>query len=200
MAAIGRIILPLLLVTGLSAGNAGAQLHAVPVTVPGALYEMERYSVLAPQGKDWFELKRDKQYVYFGKKIASRTHSFIATAISASLTEKFADPQEFRDYVSRSLPLRGDERHTVVENRVEMDDALGRYCVRHYTRAEDRNAPYARGKTLSEETYGVSCLHPDYPSLSIDVSYTERGQSAEASAVLRAEGESFVRSLKFTSR
>jgi len=195
-----RIVPSLLLAAGLLAGNAEAQLHAVPITVPGALYEMERYSVLAPPGDDWFELMRDKKYVYFGKKIASRTHSFIATAISTSITEKFANPEAFKDYVSRSLPLRGDERQTVVENRVEMDDTLGRYCVRYYTKGEDRDALYAAGQTLSVETYGISCLHPDYPSLSIDVSYTERGQPTESSTALQAEGESFVRSLKFTSR
>ena len=189
-----------MLTTALLASDVGAQLHAIPLTGPDVVYAMEGYSVLAPPGKNWFELKRDDRNVYFGKKIASRTHAFIATAMSGLIAEKFKKPEEFRDYVSKMLPLRGDERHTVIENLVELDQAAGRFCVRHYTKAEDRDALYARGKTLLAETIGVSCLHPDNPGLSISVSYTERGYPQEASAALRAEGESFVRSLKFTPR
>lgn len=178
------------------AGNACAQLRPTPVTA--AAYELEGYSILAPQGKDWFELKRDGQTVFFGKKIASRTHAFIATAMSALITDQFENPEAFLDYVSRRLPLRGDGRHRVIENRVEIDNKLGRFCVRHYTQAEDRDAPFAQGKTLVAETFGVTCLHPDNPKLNVSVSYTERGNPAETSPELRAEGESFVGSLKFT--
>jgi len=192
------IFLAWVLALGMFAGNARAQLRATPVAASGVAYELEGYSILAPQGKDWFELKRDRQTVFFGKKIASRTHAFVATAVSALITDKFETPEAFRDYVSRMLPLRGDKRHTVIANRVEMDNLPGRFCVRHYTKAEDRGAPYARGQALLAETFGVSCLHPDNPNLNISVSYTERGDPAETSAELRAEGESFVRSLKFT--
>ena len=193
-----RVFLPWMLALGIFAGNACAQLRAMPVAASDAAYELEGYSILPPQGKDWFELKRDPQTVFFGKKIASRTHAFVATAMSAQITDKFENPEAFLDYVSRMLPMRGDGRHRVIENRVEMDDRLGRFCVRHYTKAEDRDAPYAQGNTLLAETFGVSCLHPDNANLIISVSYTERGTPAEASEELRAEGERFVGSLKFT--
>ncbi len=197
-AALTQILLPwLLLALGICAGNACAQLRATPVNVSGIAYELEGYSVLSPPGKDWFELKRDPQTVFFGKNIASRTHAFIATAMSALITDKFNTPEQFRDYIGRVLPLRGEGRHRVIENRVEMDDRPGRFCVKYHVKAEDREAPYSHGKTLLAETFGVTCLHPDNPSLNISVSYTERGDPAETSAELRAEGESFLRSLKF---
>lgn len=193
-----RVILPWVLALGVFAGDACAQLRAAPVSGPGVAYELKGYSILAPQGKDWFELKRDAQTAFFGKKLASRTHAFIATAMSAPIIDKFDTPEQFRDYIGRVLPLRGDARHTVIENRVEMDDRLGRFCVKYHIKTEDRDAPYAQGKTLLAETFGVTCLHPENANLNISVSYTERGNPAETSAELRAEGESFVRSLKFT--
>ncbi|MBI1989249.1 MAG: hypothetical protein HYS65_05870 [Betaproteobacteria bacterium] len=149
-----RKFLPWMLALGLCAGNACAQLQATPVTVSNVAYELEGYSILPPQGKDWFELKR---------------------------------------------ALRGDGRHRVIENRVEMDNAPGRFCVKYHTKAEDRGAPYAGGTALLAETFGVTCLHPENPQLNISVSYTERGNPSETSAEFRAEGERFVRSLKFTS-
>lgn len=193
-----RLVLPWIVALGMAAGNACAQMRAAPITAPGVAYELKGYSVLPPQGKDWFELRRDPQAVFFGKKIASRTHAFIATAMSAPITDKFDTPEQFRDYIGRVLPLRGAGRHRVTENRVEVDDRLGRFCVKYHVKSEDRDAPYAKGKTLLAETFGITCLHPENANLNINVSYTERGNPAETSAELRAEGESFVRSLKFT--
>ena len=200
MAAMCRILVSLSLAMGSAAGDVGAQMRAVPLAASGIVYEMDRYSVVPPQGKDWFELKRDKQNVFFGKKIASRTHSFIATAMSTTINEKFSNPEDFRDYVSRIFPFHGDRRHAVIENQVEVDNTLGRFCVKYYTKAADRDAIYARGKTLFSETYGFNCLHPDNPRLSIDIAYTERGHPSEFNVALRAEGENFMRSLKFLSR
>jgi hypothetical protein len=205
MSAIGRMMTKqfsalLLLVIAVSAGDAGAQLYAKPVTAPEVIYEMDGYSVLPPPGKNWFELERDQKYAYFGKKLESRTHSFIAMALSAPMREKFEKPEEFRDYVSKMLALTSDERNAVIESGAALDGPPERFCVRHYTKAVDRKAVYAAGRALLVETIGVSCLHPDNRALSVDVSYTERGDPAETNLELRAEGESFVRSLKFISR
>lgn len=187
-----------MLAATLLSGNSVAQLRALPIAVPNMIYELEGYSVLAPQSKDWFELKRDRHNVVFGKKIKSRTHAFIATAMSVQITEKFDKPEEFRDYVSKTPLEPGDKRTKLIENRVELDQSFGRFCVRIHTRAEDRGAVYAKGKPLLLETFGVSCLHPADPGLAVSVSYSERGHLAETSAELRVQGESFVRSLKFT--
>lgn len=95
------------------------------------------------------------------------------------------------------LPSRSDKRNAVIEYSVNLDSTLGRYCVRYYTKASDRGAMHAAGKTLYSETFGVGCLHPEDRTLLIDVSYTERGVPGEFSAALRSEGDNFVRSLKF---
>lgn len=186
-----------MLAIALAPGAVQAQLHAIPVTAPDAVYEFPGYSVQAPPGKDWFELRRDARNVFFGKKLVSRTHALIATALSAPITEKFDKPENFRDYVAKA-PLERDDRSTLLEHRVELDDSAGGYCVRFYTRALDRGAVNARGNPLLLETYGVSCLHPADAGVAVTVSYSERGELSETSAELRAQGERFVASLKFT--
>ena len=100
-----RSFLPGMLVLVIFAGNAHAQLRAVPVTGPGVAYELKGYSILSPRGKDWFELKRDPQTVFFGKKVASRTHAFVATAMSALITDKFETPEAFLDYIATAIPF-----------------------------------------------------------------------------------------------
>jgi hypothetical protein len=183
-----------------ASNEAPAQLYAKPVIVAETPYELDGYQVQSPPGKDWFELKRDKPFVYFGKRLRSRTHSFIAIAMSTSITEKFEKPEDFLDYIYKMLAATKDDRNAIVESRTELNPALGRFCVKHYTKVEDRDAVYAKGKALLVETYGVSCVHPDRRDLTIDVSYTERGLASEISPELRIEGESFVRSLKFIPR
>src|SRR3978361_2406925 len=85
----------------LCAGEAAAQLHALPVTDPGKVYLQDGYRVQPPPGKSWFEMQRDRQQVLFGKKIDSPTHSFVATATSGLVDEKFATREEFREYVNK---------------------------------------------------------------------------------------------------
>ena len=186
-----------LLLLAIASGDVHPQLHAKPIMSFQTVYEMDGYSVQAPLGNNWFELKRDKAYVYFGRRLASRTHSFIAIALSATLRVRFEKLDEFRDYVFKMLPVAGNARNTVIESRAEIDETLGRFCVRHYTKTEDRDAIHAEGRVLLAETTGVSCLHPDDQALTVDVSYTQRGYPKEIAAELRSEGESFLRSLKF---
>ena len=175
---------------------AKAQLHAKPISANTA-YELRGFAIEAPAGDGWFELRSDESNAYFGKKLRSPTHSFIAVATSATLTEAFVSPGELLEHVTRMQSQDQTARGSIVESHAELDTAPRRFCVRHYTRAQDREAVHAMGKPLEMETFGLSCLHPDYLRLLVDVSYTERGLPGEASPELKAEGEGVIRSLAF---
>jgi hypothetical protein len=182
------------------AGSAGAQTHAIPADV-ARIYELEGYSVLPPPGKNWFEMGSDRQQVLFGKKIESRTHSFAATATSGLIGEKFETREQFQAYVNQMrVADLGSDRYKVVEFSSDFDPAFLAWCVRYRSKTQDRDAPFALGRVLLLEHFGVTCLHPTIADLVVDVGYSERGRPAEISAELRAEGESFMRSLKFTGR
>jgi hypothetical protein len=183
------------------AGSAGAQTYAVPTTGVTKAYELEGYSVLPPSGKDWFEMGRDKQQVLFGKRIESRTHSFGATATSGVIIEKFETREQFQDYVNKMrFSDLGSDRYKVLEFSSDFDPAFPAWCVRYRAKTQDRAAPFSVGRVLLFEHIGVTCLHPTIPELVVDVGYSERGRPAEISVELRGEGESFMRSLKFTPR
>ncbi len=190
------------LVAALSfAGSAGAQTHAIPITGAATAYVLEGYSVLPPPGKNWFEMGRDKQQVLFGKKIDSRTHSFAATAASGQIGEKFETREQFQQYVNKIRAADfGSDRYKLLEFTSDFDPAFPAWCVRYLSKTQDRAAPYSIGRALLLEHTGVTCLHPTIPDLVVDVGYSERGRPAEISAALRAEGESFMRSLQFAPR
>jgi hypothetical protein len=189
-----------LAISGIAFG-AGAQLYSRPVdnSIPG--YELEGYSVSPPPGSNWFEMQRDRQQVLFGKRLDSRTHSFVATATSGEVSEKFEKPEQFQDYVDKMRVAAVDPaRYKIVEYHSALDPSYPAQCVRYHSKTEDRGAPYSQGTALLLEHFGVACLHPALSRLVVDVGYSERGRGAEINDELRAEGERFMRSLKFTGK
>jgi len=188
------------LALAVACADAVAQLYATPVTNPATVYELDGYSVLAPQGKFWFEMQRNHQQALFGKKLDSRTHAFNATATSGQVREKFASREQFREYIDRMSSAADGTARKVIGYDSEFDLSLPAWCVKYHLRSEDRGAPYARGRALLQEDFGIACLHPQSPDLVVDVGYSERGRPGEMSADLRAEGEGFMRSLKLTPR
>ncbi len=192
---------PLVIAISGIAFDAGAQLYSKPINDALSGYELEGYSVLPPPGSNWFEMQRDRQQVLFGKKIDSRTHSFVATATSGEINEIFDKPAQFQDYVDKMRIAAVDPaRYKIVEYRSAFDPSYPAQCVRYHSKTEDRGAPYAQETALLLEHFGVTCLHPALPRLVVDVGYSERGRSTEISDALRAEGETFMRSLKFTGK
>ena len=183
------------------AGETNAQLYATPIPSPAKPYRMDGYEIMPPQGQSWFEMKKERHFIYFGKRLGSPTHSFIAIALSAPVDEAFESPEGFRDHVAKQLADNpGDARSKITIAAVELDPESGPFCVRYQTKTEDRGAANAKGKALLAETFGLSCLHTTNKNLAIDVSYTERGLPAEIGTLLRDEGEGFIRSLKFTAQ
>jgi hypothetical protein len=181
--------------------SAHAQLYARPITDFEKPYQMDGYTIFPPRGQGWFEMNRDRHFVYFGKRLSSPTHSLIAVALSSPVGTAFENVGAFREHVARQLAeTTGDTRSKVTVSAVDVDPAAGPYCVRYQTRTEDRGAANAGGRTLLAETVGISCLHTDQNDLAVDVSYTERGLPGETGTRLRDEVELFIRSLKFVPR
>jgi hypothetical protein len=182
----------------LYAGEAAAQLHAVPITDSGKAYVLDGYRVLPPPGKSWFEMQSDRQQVLFGKKIESPTHSFVATATSGIVDEKFATREQFQEYVNKMRTAEVDAgRFRVIEFDSAVDNNYAAWCIRYRFKRADRDAVLSRNRTLLVEDFGVACLHPEKKDLVVDIGYSERGRPAELNAELRKEGESFMRSLEF---
>ena len=143
----------------LFAGEVGAQLHAVPITDPGKVYLLDGYRVQPPPGKSWFEMQRDRQQVLFGKKIDSPTHSFVATATSGLVDEKFATREQFQEYVNKMRTAEVDaKRFKVIEFDSAVDNNYAAWCIRYRFKRADRDAVLSRNRTLLMEDFGVACL------------------------------------------
>ena len=191
-----------LLSAALLAGEAAAQMHAVPITETTKAYAMDGYRVLPPPGKNWFEMQRNRELALFGKRLDSPTHSFSAMVISEFINEKFETRDQLQNYVNKVRTTDIDStRFKVIEFESAVDDTFTAWCIRYRIKHTDRDAVLSRNRTLLVEDFGVTCLHPEKKNLMVDIGYSERGRaaelSAELSAELRKEGERFMRSLEF---
>jgi hypothetical protein len=191
-----------LITAALFAGGApAAQRGALPPRVddPHTAYELQGLTVRPPQGRDWFVFRRDREAVFFGKKVTSPTHAFAASVVTQLVDRTFANPEEFLEFIKQAHAAGiNPARETVIENDAALDGTFARYCVRYHVKAEDRGAPGAQSGPLTMVNYGVTCLHPHIPNLLVDVGYSERGRASELDPELRAEGNSLVQSLSFT--
>lgn len=184
-------------------------IHAMAASVPtavtdsGTRLEFRGYSVLPPPGNDWFVFEQDRGHILFFKKLESEfvTHTFGALVATSPVSVRFKNPDEFLAYAKKEDERdSSSKRHRVLLSEATSDDGIGsRYCVRYFKKAEDHGVSIPGVPYLMMEIYGYVCLHPELPGLLININYSERYKPDEGSPALRAEGEKFIKSFKFTS-
>lgn len=187
------------------AGCAGGP-QLIPVTDPTQRLEFEGFSILPPQGDNWFiappALRKQQgpgMIASFGKLTTppSKTHTVVATVRGgrapfsagsrAELLRKFA--QGYSEQTNRNRP---------VSVNISPDRTLAPDCVRYDVKVEDRGVPGYPGSVYIMDMHGFVCLHPDLPDAVIDIQYSQRRLQEDPPLALEAEGEPFVKSLLFT--
>ena len=179
----------------------------IPVADVTQRLDFHGFSILPPQGKDWYVVEKDPRAVAFRKKLMERprqpedlNHTFAALAGAVDLKQPtFDSPTELREFVERSL--QGEGRFSLIESRVVLDGSLGFDCMRYDAIQEERGNPRAAGFVLVITMHGLFCPHPYAPGLIVHVHYSERrvqGDRALFDEALRREVEPFLRSVVFT--
>lgn len=173
---------------------------------PAERFEFEGFSVLPPQGKNWY-LGRSPFYgVVFMKRLFEaprqpKSHSFFATVYRHDLKDyEINSTQDFLSYVQWTS--RVNPRFRLVKKNVVLDssmsDAIGSECVRYDFLQEERDNPIAPQVVLNVTAHGFLCRHPSSSTFLIDAQCSERYPQGEKSALdesLRQECESFQRSV-----
>ncbi len=176
-----------------------------PVTDPAQRIEFDGFSILPPRGEGWFRLEQPPQVdpnmtvrAYFIKRV----------------TEEVSSPSELHRLtaVVRTFNL-GDVRH---ESPIEflkgvaggfsgksfLDKCFGWDCVRYQSTSEDLRNPQFPGYVFVISKEGFVVLHPDSPTLVINVEFRQyyaRGLQPLSAEALEREVEPFQMSLEFTA-
>lgn len=122
-----------------------------------------------------------------------------ATAAVATLQDTpFQGPDQLLEHLVRSREAElKSPRFRLVEFKSAAGPSSG--CRRYDAVAEDRGVTDFPGQVFMLTVHHTICVHPNIPTLAVNVAYSERRPQAQPAAPLAAEGEPFLRSLQFSA-
>ena len=186
------------------------QIIQEPVTDPGKRHQFENFSVLPPQGDNWFLIFSKEQsgqaMLMFGKEVKPGTplgiKSFQPHTVRAGITarrvgdEDVGSPQKFLDMIKQSEQANTSKRFVVLEEEYSPYKKIGEYCVLVETHTEDHNVPSDPGNVYQFRVTSLYCYDRN-AQMMIKVSCSQRALDNKDLINLDAECESFIDSLKF---
>jgi hypothetical protein len=181
-----------------------------PVTDPTKRLVFQGFSILPPQGANWFMgrfmLPDGTQAVSFGKKMRETAcqRPEDCTTVEAFVMVKHVNvPFQTRADILQYIAQAGKEeaekgtRMRLLEFKTAVDRTLGVECLRQEAILEDRSVPQFPDAVFMMTSHGLFCPHPDSPRNVIGVGYSHRTVQGQQSPSIEAEVEPFFHSLEF---
>ncbi len=178
------------------------------VTNPTQRFELQSFSILPPQGENWYFRRTDRGITFLKRlmdrpvKATDSARSFYAAAIARETTYAKLTLPEFRELVERSLNPSPGGRFRPMQSKVVSDNSLRADCMRYDSVQEERDNPRWPGFVLVMTIHGFTCLHPYAPGLEVNLFYSERyvhGDQPVLNDPLKREVELFLGSVLFKS-
>jgi hypothetical protein len=179
----------------------------IPVTNPTERLELGGFSILPPQGGNWFKIdptpllrrQNPTMIALFHKTLTppSKSHTVTAWVRGGRVVISAGSRAELLEKLARTNFVQ-TERHRPVSVNISPDKTLAPECVRYDGVTEDRGVPGYPGSIFIWDQHGFVCFHPDLPDSAIDIQYNQRRLQEEAPLSLEAEGDPFLKSLTFS--
>lgn len=202
-----RIVRVWIILLGVGLGMVGCAggPQLIPVTDPTQRLEFGGFSILPPRGEDWFiappALRRQQgaDMIASFLKLAtppSKTHTVAATVRGGRVPISAGSRAELLRKIAQDYSKETNRNRPVSVN-ISPDKTLAPDCVRYDVTAEDHGVPGYPDSVYIMDMHGFICLHSDYPDVAIDIQYSQRRLQEEPPLFIDAEGEPFLKSLRF---
>jgi hypothetical protein len=206
----------LILVTVLTAGCPAPKSSRAltPVLDAGQRLQFRGFSVLPPQGPDWYADRWGSDGTVFYKPRSAvgvpikgaagpgrEAQVFYAAAFGGRLEGASLDSLDtLRELAEQPLLSRG--RFRLLSGQTVPDTSLGADCVRYDAVHEERGNPRAPSLVLTLTVHGFVCRHPAARDFVVHLLYSERYAQGDEprptlTEALQSEVEPFLRSLRF---
>jgi hypothetical protein len=183
-----------------------AQAPQGPIIKPAERLEFDGFSVLPPQGRNWYLGKSPAYGVVFNKRLFDKPwspemHSFYVAVVRHDLSGKELNtPQDLLSFVEGTF--RVAPRFHIASSNVVLDDAMSKVmdtdCVRYDVAQEEHDNPMMPEAVLIMTVHGFECRHPSSPKIAIGAWCSERypqGEQSLMNKTLERECESFLRNV-----
>lgn len=194
-----RLLLLSLLCLVLFSGCAPLSSSIKPVNDQTSRRDYLGFSILPPQGANWYLIQEDQGTIAFAKGAGSQPHTFAAAVFIAKILPVWKTPNEFTESVKKGRRADTDEtRYKILQEDYDLDNKFGQYCVRYHTIVADHGVIPAEGPPfMILEAYGYCCMHPKETGMYYDVNYSERYKPGESDPSLKPIGEEFINNFRF---
>lgn len=154
------------------------------------------FTIMPPQGENWYEIQRKEGLLAYGKKLEASTHTFIASVQVTRTDKNFASEIDFLSFVKNARATdTNPERFNMLLHDEKVDNSRSAFCTKFHQKAEDKVASKSSGNLSILEIKGFTCLHPKQP-LIVTIEYSERSSTPFNNDALLKEGEGFINSLQ----
>ena len=205
-----RIVRVWIIVLGVGLGMVGCAggPQLIPVTDPTERLEFEGFSILPPQGDNWFVVPSapiifPDVLVQFFKKSTPQSgprQPLATLSLGAGPGPEGSTAERLYKLGVEYSNQPDTSRFRRISFNISPDRTLALDCMRFDWTAEARNNPRYPGSIFIMDQHGFVCLHPDLPHHSIEISYGQRRLQEELPLSLEAEGEPFVKSLLYNRK
>jgi tetratricopeptide (TPR) repeat protein len=188
----------------IGAGCAAEGREPGPITSPTQRVEFDGFSILPPRAKGWVRLELPPQVdpnmavrAYFIKRLSEGTtspsdlHRLTAVVRTFRVGDvKIEKPLDLLESIARGF------------SGSTLGKCFGRDCVRYQSTSEEQKNPQFPGCVFEISKQGFIVLHPDSPTLVINLEYRQyyaREVQPLSGEALEREVEPFQNSLEFTA-
>lgn len=205
-----KVTLILVLSTLLLSACATTQIIQEPVTDLGKRHQFENFSVLPPQGDNWFLVYSKEQsgqvMLAFGKELKPGTplgiksfqpHTVRADIAAQDVGDKdVGSPHKFLDMIKQSEQANTSNRFVVLDEKYSPYKKVGEYCVLVEKHTEDHNVPSDPSNVYQFRYTSLFCYDRG-TQMMVKVSCSQRAPGKKDLINLDAECGPFIDSLKF---
>lgn len=178
-----------------------------PVDRSGQRMRLEGFSIVPPQGENWFSTPVSAQdavwrsvagFIKQPPQQTPGTAVWATTAVANLVDTPFQGPDQLLEQLVRSREAElQSPRFRLLEFKTAAGPSSG--CRRYDAVAEDRGVNEFPGTVFILTVHHTICLHPNVPTMAVNMAYSERRREGQPAAPMTAEGEPFLRGLQFAA-
>ena len=173
-------------------------------TKPGAPWAFIGYAITPPGNANWFVADGTPRGGTMGRQLSVTEPHTAVLVLSSESVEKAVDSDTALLELARARHAKIGERWSVQRHEESIVRHAGTRCARHVIEArepEDRSprkdSDKANARRTSLHVTGLSCMHPNDPTVLVEVGVSERSREAAMTPEVRKDADAVITSLAF---
>lgn len=187
-----------------SAPRIDERVAQIAQTAPGAPWAFIGYAITPPAGANWFVADGTPRGGTMGRQFSGSAPHTAVLVLSSETIGSTVESDTGLLELARARHAKIGERWSVERHEETIVRHAGTRCARHVIEArepEDRSPRKDVDKVNARRTAlhvtGLSCMHPNDPTVLIEVGVSERSREPAMTAEVRKDAEAVIASLAF---